>query len=1804
MNRKLFLSFVGMLSSVTLLQAATNYVATTGNDTNSGSFASPFLTIQKAVDVALTGGVILVGPGTYATGENTSASATYGRSRVAITRNITVRSLQGAERTIILGQAHPSATGSGGDSIRCVVMTEGVLDGFTLKDGYADTSKNNGNMDDPIINGGGVCVPVGFSTPVINNCIITGCSAYRGAAAYHGTLNNCTLVNNKSVAPVGVILGCVWSTTLNNSIVRFNVSEDFASSSTTDESKFSYCCLPSLPGNSYGGLVRNIAGNITADPEFQAGTFIPKRGSPCIDNGTNAYVNGTLDASGLARVHNGIVDIGAYEVSFLPYTLTVVNGQGSGTYTNGDVVSISFTNSLSPWVTFTGWTGDTNTVANVLAQTTTLIMPRAATTVTANYLQLFSLDQIINDVLDIPLPIATSNVTVFSVNPVVPSLTLGPVTDGDVAFFETVFTNAGTVVFSWNVDSETGYDFLNFYVDGGAPRAQISGRNVSGVVTQFVGVAGEVNVPHRLRWEYRKNNWPGSSAGTDQGKVGPILWIPNDLASELGVSGTNGFPSRISFPYGQPGSTIPFPYGFQGCYLDRNPPAGATNGMAVKLGGTNGVLPLVANNQSTGVEVILKGEGKLSFQWFTACQMDDRLVLSVDGVEKRSLTGDRNMPGLGWTNVTVDVAGVMPHVVRWSYSKDGSGSGYADCGWVDNVVWTRTNTCTLTVNDGLGSGTYYVGDTANITATNSNPLKVFGGWRGDLTRVADTNSASTTVYMISNTVVSAYYPLLVDELISQALDIPLPIAVSNVTLSSVNTNVPSVTLGGISDGDVSYFETVFTNAGTVVFSWNVSSEDGWDFLAFSVDDVTNAWISGEMSGVVTQFVANVGSGLTNEAHRLRWEYSKDDLADSWDGVDQGEVGPIRWIPNDLATELGVPGTNNVPSLLSFLYGQPGSMLPFPYGFQGCYLDRSPPTGATNGMAIKLGGLINGVPFVKDSQATGVEVVLKGAGTLSFRWNTSCKDGDLLVCSVDGVDKGSLSGNRVRLGWTNMTVSVTGTTPHVVRWRYVKDANGIATNDCGWIDNVTWTRQTCTLTVQGGSGSGTYYVGDTATIVATNVTATQAFDHWSDDVANVDNVNSMTTTVYMASNTQVFANYKNKYTLTVENGTGSGDYFEGETVAVSALVPAGMAFGTWGGDTLNLADPGSTNTTFLMEARDVTITAYFSYELPVTVFNGWEAGSWPNTNYDGVGYSRGRYVPGAEVRIVANPAPLWKIFDYWTNSIPGVAISNATAEITSFTMPSNSVSLTAMYRDQRPDERLAEALTIRGQPLLISSFSSNGVVAVPSGGVRYDDPVVQFGGPSVGPGQSVSLTITNLLGDGTLLFWWRGDTETDVDGITVEVDGTPITALYSEKVTNTLDHTRWHLSVTPVVAAGTITFKYSRDNSYMVDDNSMLIDRVTWIPDDIKLELKAFGAPNINQEFDPCFNFHPKQQAGLDAFSGEDGGVLWDTTVPGGAIKIGNFGYVTNNQIAQVGFRLYPSAGGIFTWEWKTESESTHDRLEFLLDLIPTNSISGKTNSWTSEIFVLTSPYVRSPESPITDPNVTWPVFGFRYKKDYSLSFLNDAGWVRAGVWYPSYAVSVIGGYITNVNLNALNPAFATNPEVLDQVSKGIIPAGAPFTIIAYPPALTGSVFKVWSGILGGVITNTTSATQDVIMARQPISITANYDPPSAPASFSAPEIKNFMISETPTPKQQGMFAAAAESEPALGNTVTMTFEGSSLQGVYVEWSDSLSAPIWTKLSIEEIGVPQKLPDGNTRWEIKAMAPSTSPQGFFRLGKTK
>lgn len=66
----------------------------------------------------------------------------------------------------------------------------------------------------------------------------------------------------------------------------------------------------------------------------------------------------------------------------------------------------------------------------------------------------------------------------------------------------------------------------------------------------------------------------------------------------------------------------------------------------------------------------------------------------------------------------------------------------------------------------------------------------------------------------------------------------------------------------------------------------------------------------------------------------------------------------------------------------------------------------------------------------------------------------------------------------------------------------------------------------------------------------------------------------------------------QYALTVTNGSGSGDYWEGFKIPVSAGDSMGYAFETWTGDTAHLDDPKAKNTVVNMPGKDIAITAMY------------------------------------------------------------------------------------------------------------------------------------------------------------------------------------------------------------------------------------------------------------------------------------------------------------------------------------------------------------------------------------------------------------------------------------------------------------------------------------------------------------------------------------------------------------------------------------------------------------------------------------
>jgi len=134
------------------------------------------------------------------------------------------------------------------------------------------------------------------------------------------------------------------------------------------------------------------------------------------------------------------------------------------------------------------------------------------------------------------------------------------------------------------------------------------------------------------------------------------------------------------------------------------------------------------------------------------------------------------------------------------------------------------------------------------------------------------------------------------------------------------------------------------------------------------------------------------------------------------------------------------------------------------------------------------------------------------------------------------------------------------------------------------------------------------------------------------------------------------------TLTVTNGTGSGQYDPGTSVNISAdPPPAGKLFAWWIGDTAYLDDRMQPDATVTMPAADVSVTATYAWGYQLTVNSG--SGS-------------GLYLYYAAVDVQADPAPSNMRFDAWTGDVAGLADVGAAA--TSYTMPNCDCEITATY----------------------------------------------------------------------------------------------------------------------------------------------------------------------------------------------------------------------------------------------------------------------------------------------------------------------------------------------------------------------------------------------------------------------------------------------------------------------------------------------------------------------------------------------
>jgi hypothetical protein len=143
-------------------------------------------TIQDAVDAAKPGETVWVSNGVYRTGGRPIHDAV--SNRVAITKAVTVQSVNGPSETVIQGDMLQPG--------RCVYMTNGAtLAGFVLSNSIAWPPPSTLSLT--CVDGDGAGVWCADRSAVVSNCVIRGNTATgRGGGAYRGTLIRCSVLEN------------------------------------------------------------------------------------------------------------------------------------------------------------------------------------------------------------------------------------------------------------------------------------------------------------------------------------------------------------------------------------------------------------------------------------------------------------------------------------------------------------------------------------------------------------------------------------------------------------------------------------------------------------------------------------------------------------------------------------------------------------------------------------------------------------------------------------------------------------------------------------------------------------------------------------------------------------------------------------------------------------------------------------------------------------------------------------------------------------------------------------------------------------------------------------------------------------------------------------------------------------------------------------------------------------------------------------------------------------------------------------------------------------------------------------------------------------------------------------------------------------------------------------------------------------------------------------------------------------------------------------------------------------------------
>lgn len=222
-----------------------------------------------------------------------------------------------------------------------------------------------------------------------------------------------------------------------------------------------------------------------------------------------------------------------------------------------------------------------------------------------------------------------------------------------------------TYSFNYKVSSESGWDFLSFYINGERQERWSGEQDWA----QWEGTL--VGGDYTLLWEYSKDS--SVSQGDDKAWIDDVV-----IAGEQEVYRPDGqiAPINIDFSDGVPGNWVNNPT--HPWVIEEN------NGFD---GGSSLASAQINDGQASDISVTsIFSEQTLSFAYKVSSEEGyDFLRFYVDGELNESWSGE-----IDWQQHNVEIT-AGEHTLKWEYVKDGSVTSGEDKAWIDNVSYSGSS---------------------------------------------------------------------------------------------------------------------------------------------------------------------------------------------------------------------------------------------------------------------------------------------------------------------------------------------------------------------------------------------------------------------------------------------------------------------------------------------------------------------------------------------------------------------------------------------------------------------------------------------------------------------------------------------------------------------------------------------------------------------------------------------------------------------------------------------------------------------------------------------------------------------------------------------------------------------------------------------------------------------------------------------------------------------------------------------------------------------------------------------------------